>query len=462
MFARLGLGALLSVSVSAWPTLPDSTLQNVSEIAWEGPEYIASYIGSPSIVRCSNGSLLASHDYFGTQSRQVGVVSVLRSDTNGQGGWVAVGAAAPMYWATLFTRSGDSAVYLMGVENDGTTSKPNQINIARSDDCGATWTASVALTKSNISFSTGPTPVLQHAGRIWRAYEWNTSPGWAVGYSAVLFSAPDNATDLLDPASWTLGEPLAFSSVANQVPASWSNPAVISSFGWLEGNAVVPVNASDPGMHIMLRVNSLPAANKAALLYAAGPTAPLQLVSFVEFPGGMTKFTVRRDPVTGVYVTLSNNIVDASVTLPPMCSSFGPVQGPLPPCGMGQLIQCEDASKITCLWTHALARNNLTMSVSADLMNWTVVLNVLASDIGQPSWIQLLFEGFQYVDWIFDGPEGVDLSAVVRTAYRGANCFHNSNRILYKYIPDFRQHIPASILRAGQRYRTAVLDAGAH
>ena len=59
-----------------------------------------------------------------------------------------------------------------------------------------------------------------------------------------------------------------------------------SGYGWLEGNAVQPVDAADGGVHILLRVNSLPSANKAALLHVANATAVPTFVEWVEFPGG--------------------------------------------------------------------------------------------------------------------------------------------------------------------------------
>ena len=37
-----------------------------------------------------------------------------------------------------------------------------------------------------------------------------------------------------------------------------------------------------------------------------------------------------------------------------------------------------------------------------------------------------------------------DILAAIRTAYNGADSFHNSNRITFKRIPRYRQYIPAS------------------
>ena len=48
-------------------------------------------------------------------------------------------------------------------------------------------------------------------------------------------------------------------------------------------------------------------------------------------------------------------------------------------------------------------------------------------------------------DWLI---EGNDIVAAIRTAYNGADSFHNSNRITFKRIQGYRQYIPASAATA--------------
>ena len=112
-----------------------------------------------------------------------------------------------------------------------------------------------------------------------------------------MLSAAANATDLLEPGAWQLSQELLFSAVQGRVPSNWSRPRqIVSDFGWLEGNAVQPVDGRGSGVNILLRVNSLPSANKAALVRLASPDAAPVFERFIEyFPGGMSKFTVRRD-----------------------------------------------------------------------------------------------------------------------------------------------------------------------
>ena len=56
-----------------------------------------------------------------------------------------------------------------------------------------------------------------------------------------------------------------------QVPANWTRPGIIPNYGWLEGNAVA---GPDGYVYDVLRVNSAPTANKAALTKILAPDKP--------------------------------------------------------------------------------------------------------------------------------------------------------------------------------------------
>lgn len=410
----------------------DTALPNVTEVAWSGPESECGiYLGrcacrwhalcgtltrapcsvlfpaisplprcSPSILRCENGDILVTHDFFGSGlgAPQAAMHAAVYASSDDGATFRFLANVTPMYWATLFTVHTDGAVFLMGTTNDGKlASAPTQVVIAQSADCGASWRTSV-LTQSNVSYSTGPTPVVLHGGRLWRAFELNVGSGWASGYATVALSA-DASSNLMDPGSWTQSGHLPFEAVRAHVPGTWSNPLVVSSFGWLEGNAVLPHPlASSPGVQLLLRVNSLPAANQAALLTLDSPIAQPQFVQFVTFPGGMSKFSVRWDPVAQLYVTLSNKIDDDRITLPPLCgpttsTSAAIRDSALPPCNSNQLYQCYEVAP--CLWAHAVSRNNLTLSVSTDLRTWTPLAPMLQTDTGEPEIMRQITTGFQ-------------------------------------------------------------------
>jgi hypothetical protein len=79
--------------------------------------------------------------------------------------------------------------------------------IRRSRDGGETWTAPVdattGLLRNDGQYHCAPTPVIEHAGRLWRGMERRMPPtGWGSNYCAGVMSAP-LAADLLNTQNWT-------------------------------------------------------------------------------------------------------------------------------------------------------------------------------------------------------------------------------------------------------------------
>ena len=152
----------------------------------------------------------------------------------------------------------------------------------------------------------------------------------------------------------------------------------------------------------ILRFNSTPLVDKAAIVKVSDDGKSISFdptTGFIQFPGGMTKFTLRRDPVTKLYLTLSNNNTDT--TWP------------------GQ-------------------RNVLSLYVSDDLIHWHHKKTLIEDDLGLPHEESLRQTGFQYVDWQFDGE---DIICIVRVAYDGAHNFHDANRITFHKLENFRKLI---------------------
>ncbi|MNL51798.1 hypothetical protein D3C87_1749260 [compost metagenome] len=50
--------------------------------------------------------------------------------------------------------------------------------------------------------------------------------------------------------------------------------------------------------------------------------------------------------------------------------------------------------------------------------------------------------GFQYPDWVFDGEDIIYLS---RTAYQGARNYHDSNRITFGRLVNFKNYLPENL-----------------
>ena len=180
------------------------------------------YIGSPSIVILPNGEYLASHDFFGPKSAEhEAATSVVFASTNRGQTWNKVATLKPLFWAGMFVHR--DAVYILG-----TTKHHGHIVIRRSADNGRTWTEPSLLTPRD-NYHTAPTPVIEHNGRIWRAFE-DASGGtnWGMRYMPLMLSISVNA-DLLNAANWTF---------ATTVPRQqeWLDGKFNA---WLEGNVVL-------------------------------------------------------------------------------------------------------------------------------------------------------------------------------------------------------------------------------
>jgi hypothetical protein len=356
------------------------------------------YLGSPSLVRLDNGELLATHDYFGpgcprNHEHEEHLTSLYRSRDNGRS-WASVNHIAGAYWSTLFTHR--SAVYILGV-----TQGYGSIVIRRSRDGGNTWTLpkdeSTGLLfrggpfREPPSYHGAPVPICIHEGRLYRAFEDNATDRWPAGFRSCIISAPVDA-DLLDTANWTMSNKLAFDPA--WLPKEWG---ALETAGWLEGNVI-----ADPQWQLwnVLRFSARPAVWDSACLVRIEEEGRLLSFDpqsgFIHLPGGHTKFTIRRDPASGLYFTLSN----------------------------GSLDPAEPAH-----------RTVLALYASPNLREWRRLTVLLQDDSSLPYAERVQRIGFQYPDWQFDGE---DIIALVRTAYGGAHNYHDANRITFHRIRRFR------------------------
>jgi hypothetical protein len=343
------------------------------------------YIGSPSLAVLPDGSYVASHDEFGPRSTEFtrAVTRVFGSSDRGRT-WRRLSIVDGAFWSTLFTHRG--ALYLLGTDKH----HGNAV-IRRSTDGGLHWTSptnsATGLLRDNGQYHCAPVPVLEHAGRLWRAMEWRQPPeAWGVNYRAGMLSIPVEA-GLLDASHWTF---------SNFLPSdrAWNGGDMGA---WLEGNAVV---APDGQLLDVLRVQTRSPDEKAALVRISpdGRTASFDpATGFVPFPGGAKKFTVRFDPRTRLYWAL------ASIVHPRH--------------------RADNPGSI---------RNTLALTCSPDLSHWEVRSILLYHpDVAK--------HGFQYVDWLF---ESDDIIAACRTAYDdgqgGAHNAHDANYLTFHRFADFR------------------------
>jgi hypothetical protein len=343
------------------------------------------YIGSPSIAILTNGHYVASHDFFGPNSGEFKSArsAVFRSPDRGRS-WKKVSEIQGAFWSSLFVHRG--ALYLLGPDRHH-----GNILIRRSMDGGETWTtpanSTSGLLRDNGQYHCAPMPVIEHRGRLWRAFEWWHPPvAWGINYRAGILSAPVDA-DLLKATNWTQSEFLP----SNR---AWNGGDMGA---WLEGNAVVTPTDE---LVDMLRVQTTSPDEKAAMvrISADGKTASFDpAAGFVKFPGGAKKFTIRFHPPGKLYYSLASIVLERH--------------------------RAQNPGGI---------RNTLALTSSPDLINWTVRCILLYHS-------EVKKHGFQYADWLFDGD---DIIAVCRTAFDdeegGAHNNHDANFLTFHRFAGFR------------------------
>ena len=360
------------------------------------PERTRTYLGSPSLVRAPDGALVASHDYFGpgcprNHEGEEALTSVYRSVDDGRS-WRCITHVMNCYWSSLFTLA--DSLYLLGVSQ-----QYGSILIRRSDDGGFTWThpedensgllAAGGPHRDPPNYHCAPMPVLFHNRRLYRAFEDCTPNVWGSGFRALVLSAPVEA-DLLCARNWRMSPSLAFDP-------DWGLPA---GSGWLEGNMVADRKGQ---LWNILRCHAAPRADVAARIRVDEEGRRLAFspdTGFLPFPGGHSKFTIRFDAPSDWYLALVND-------------SDG-----------------VDGSR---------QRNRLSLSISRDLRHWRVLRSVLEDQSGLTPADSRRLTGFQYVDWQMDGD---DLIFLVRTAWRGAPNYHDSNRIVFHRLANARAWLP--------------------
>lgn len=355
------------------------------------------YIGSPSLARLANGELIASHDFFGPASGEhtAGITRVYASDDGGTS-WHRRSEVSPASHSRVFThggalymlagrcyrrgrfrylpRWGRRALFGMGFEDN----PPNRVLLRRSRDGGRTWSEPVDSSHGVLRTgggTGGPTPPVCHDGRLYIA-------------AGGLFSAPVSA-ELLDAANWSFRPKPRFD------PAWLGGQAE----GYFEGGAVITPEGI-PAILTKVRY-FVPGEDRAALI-AFPPGAMRGRLNpdedFVPMPGARLKFSVRHDPRSDLYWSLT---------------SFLPR---------------EDYGPRT-----DLRRNTVALVCSPDLRRWSVRCILLHHPDTRK-------HGFQYLDFLFDG---ADLVAVCRTAWPdgegGPKRQHDANYLTFHRWKDFRE-----------------------
>lgn len=375
---------------SSFAQTPNLTLVPGSVVAYS-PASSEQYIGSPSLAVLPNGNFVASHDFFGPKSTEhTSAVSRIYRSTNKGKTWKQISEIDGQFWSKLFVHQGTLFLF-------GTNRHHGHTIIRKSTNGGGTWTsptdAENGLLKAG-EYHCAPVPFLIHDGRLWRAMEDAAGPPkvWGKRYSAFMMSIPLNVNPML-AANWTSSNLMRYDSTY-----------LDGHFGgWLEGNAVLGPEGT---VWDVLRVDDRSTlAEKAAFIKIStdGKTATFdRTADFRPFPGGSKKFTIRYDPKSKRYWTLSNYIPDD--------------------------VQGANRGK-----NPASLRNTLALFSSPDLKTWNFHKTLLSHP-------DITKHGFQYVDWLFSGKNILFLS---RTAYDdgvgGAHNNHDANFLTFHSIRNFRK-----------------------
>ena len=260
--------------------------------------------------------------------------------------------------------------------------------IRRSADGGKTWTDPTnkdnGLLRCDVRYHTAPVPIALHNGRIWRAMEVERDYPLRTRrdvhpYGSLILSAPLDA-DLLKADNWRLSNCVQFdlSRVGKKTGRG--------SGGWREGNILVTPQGKVVNV---LRIDDA-GVDKADILPVSDNGNRIVLDDenwgLIDFPGGRTKFTIRHDPKSKRYWSLTNK-------------------------------QSHPAAN----------RNILALISSADLKNWKVDSIVLKHEDRKNT-------AFQYVDWQFDGD---DIIFVSRTAYGDSHRYHDANYFTFHPLGEF-------------------------
>ncbi len=280
------------------------------------------YLGSPMMMRCADGSLLSSHDWFGPKSSEgkIGQTFFVRSRDEGKT-WLMEGEMRNLtrpqaddegvYWQALFRD--DGKLFSMGA-----ASISGPLVIRRSDDHGKSWTmvdekqGRLLAPEHGKTWACGPL-VSQDTRGFWAVLDNQQSNRWADNQIKVIHAKPN--ADLLKADSWQ-------SSNILTADPSWLQGTFR---GWLEAS---PLLTREGKLLATLRVdhrhpNGAGIGGKAALIHVEPSTSAHPWIhftpepydskknhasGFIDFPGGGVRFIIRYDRASDRYWSVCNYI----------------------------------------------------------------------------------------------------------------------------------------------------------
>ncbi len=331
---------------------------------------------SPSLVRHPDGHLLASMDVFKGESPQ-NLTLVFRSDDDGKS-WHYQCELMPCFWGKLFIHKGE--LYMLSVSTEY-----GDLLIGKSEDGGKSFSSPVTLLRGSngkegySGIHKNPQNVVCHNGRVYETLEWGSWLDKGYFHGAMVMSCDENA-DLLDPENWHFTPPVVHDP-------NWVGAAPDGRHGNIEGTLTV---APDGRLYNIMRYQTQAEKKILAFLVDDDPDAPLKYSHAINFDGNLSKFMIKKDTVSGKYLSIISRRIDEPKT----------------------------------------ARNLLSLVASSDLETWETVCDLIDRRHDAPSKV-----GFQYVDFEI---EGDDIIYLCRTSMNNARNYHDANYSTFHRIEDFR------------------------
>lgn len=343
------------------------------------------FVGTPNLVKRTNGELWAAHDLFGSATDQ-DETRIYKSTDSGSS-WSHVRTLTGLFWPTLIEYGGNFYIF-------GTTTEYGNFVLGKSTDNFATTPTLNTVFAG--SYHKSATATLQKDGYLLVGLEDTGGGGsWPEHFRSVI--AWGNLADLTNAANWGKTSPLTYNQNWNL--ANWQ----ANNSGWLEGN-VVEHNGT---VYNLLRVNNgYESAAGIVTVNWDGETPANTTLSFDDsidilqgFPGGSVKFHPLWDSESSKWVILSN-------------------YHPHP--------HNSDPNKV---------RSQLWLCSSSDMRTWTPHRQILGDTRTVTAGGGNSKVGWQYVSPLIDGD---DLIFASRTSWDGAPNEHDANRLTFHRIHDFR------------------------
>lgn len=344
-------------------------------------QFSGRFLCSPSLVKAPSGTLIASMDVYARCAPQ-NLTILYRSEDGGRT-WRYLSELFPCFWGRLFIHRGN--LYMLAVSTEY-----GDLLIGKSEDEGRTFGTPAVIARGSghrsfPGFHKAPVRIQPYRRRLWTGVEFGcTERG---GYLPMLLSIDQDA-DLLQPENWTMTKPVWSQD-------HWRCPLGTDRLNCLEGNAAV---LPDGTLVDLLRTDTTrcsPPYGRALLLRAdpADPEKQLEYAGLSQLPGNLSKFELVTDEEAGGYFLVYNHIRDEQ-------SLFH--------------------------------RNVLAVAWSQDLVRWQRLTDIGPYEDQDPQKV-----AFQYPSAILDGDALLVLS---RTAWNGADSFHNSNFITFHRVENIRQY----------------------